>query len=310
MAQIERPSPTVPVSADRSLLVRFELLARRWQWGASGAFVSGVAAAAPRLDGAGLARVVAAWFVVVPLLGAAWAPFADVGRRTGPKPSSDPRPTGYRHARRGRAYFSDFDLRGWRSRPAVTDAAVGLLLALAVAWLISPEVVVVLFGSALAIGAVWLLSGRPPPVLGPLRSVLEILVPALIGWLAMGGARPVPAPTLVNEGLLAAAAFWLRHNWLVPGVFSAFTLIFHGATAVNRRDVLADNRRLIILGYVLAIGLLAATDRPLGAGAVALIFVAQWPFQAAFQLGYVHWHWRATHMLAFAAMFAASVAAR
>jgi hypothetical protein len=157
--------------------------------------------------------------------------------------------------------------------------------------------------------ALWSARGRPPAPTGATRTALEIVVPGIVGWLALGGPRAVPAPLGVEQGWTAAVVAWSSANWAAPAALLAFAVVYHGATAGGRRRPVASGRRAIWLGYLAAIAILAVLGQALFAGAVALLFAVQWPFQAALQAGKRRWHLLATQGFAMAAMLAALLGA-
>jgi hypothetical protein len=309
MPDDERSSVATAAPIERSVAVQFELLASHWHWGASTAVLFGVIAASPSPHGlATIVRIVAAWFVAVPLLGAAWAPLIDPSRARRRSAAG----VSWRFATSWRWWFA----LGWRGvldrcrqAPEVVDAVASMALALAVGALLDAAATVVLLVALLLLGVVWLARGGPPAPTGATRSVLEIFVPAVIGWLALGGAKPVPAAVLVTGGPLSGLNTWLAQNWLVPGLCLAFTWVFAAALMGGQRSALTGPRSHLVMAYLLAVLLLLLSGRSLGAGGVALLFVAQWPFQAALGMGRGRWHWQATQGMALAAMVLAAVSA-
>jgi len=301
------PAPArVVAPLERSIALRFQSRPPRLAWGASAAFLSGVLAAEGWAQGwPGLARVVVAWFVAVPLCGALWAAPREGAARPDPALRLPTGPDGDGRVGDGIGHYlpiGRFFAADWH---VDREAVLGAGLALAIAAVLGGSV-----PAAVAAGIVFAWAARraggglvPPG--GTARSALEIAWPALIGWLALGGPVVVPAPLMVSAGALEAGALWWRANWLFPSLAIAFSVIHMAATTVRRREDLPARRWQTALGYVAAIALLAVADRPLGAGAVALAFVAQWPFQAMFESGKVRWHWEATQGIALAAMIAA-----
>jgi hypothetical protein len=188
--------------------------------------------------------------------------------------------------------------------------AFTLGVALVLAVLLGPGTAILLVAAIAAIVCHLVLVGRWPPAVGAARSALEILVPGMAGWLAVAGPTPIAAPMAVTAGVADEAAWWLQHNWLVPVIFVAFTFVHFGSTAVSGRYRLVQLRRTAILGYLIVISAMAVAARPFHAGAVTVLFAVQWPFQAAFQSGYVRWHWQSVHLIALLAMLLAALGAR
>jgi hypothetical protein len=249
-------------------------------------------------------RLILAWFAVVPIFGSVWVPVLGSGAKIG-----RPRLTGSgADSVRARAWFRHISSLG--SEGASINTALALVLGLTIGYLLAPSVSLLLLVAVLAVFGFVAATGRAPSTVGWLRSMLEILVPALVAWLSLGGNTPVAASMAVSAAPFAEATSWLGANWLFPGICLGFLLVHDGATAVSGRATLARGRWLMVSGYALVITLLALAGSPLSAGLVALLFVAQWPFQAAFQSGYVKWHWRSVRLIAFAAMFVASLGAR
>lgn len=186
--------------------------------------------------------------------------------------------------------------------PEAVDAAFGLLLAWVLAVPLGPAAVVLVLLAGAVVLLPWLVIGRPPAEVGAGRSVLEIVVPGLLAWLALGGDVPLPAPEAVRLGLAGGVMAWLAQNWLVPGLFVALAVTYHAASTVHQRGELPLRRLELTVGYLSAIVCLTLAGRVWGAMAVALVFVVQWPFEAMFRSGYVQWHFRWTEPFAMAAM--------
>lgn len=304
----EAPSGPPLLPAARSVAIQFERLPLGLAWGASCAVACGVLAAWPwPLGPAILARVIAVWFVAVPLCGAVWAPF--LGRRgtlvpAAEVPSEPPDNAGAigRSAWRFRAATARLAAEHW-------DALLGLALAASVAALLEPAVLLVLTVVLGAFALAWLLGGQPPAARGAVRSGLEIAFPGTLAWLALAGPVGITAPLAAGNSALENVAAWWQINWLFPALLAVFTLIHYAMTAVHRRAELPRRRRQLGLGYLAAVAALAVAGSPFGAGAVALIFVVQWPFEAVFQTGRVRWHLGATQGFAMLAMLAAALAA-
>jgi len=250
--------------AERSVAIHVRIGLPRLAFGATWAFTCGAAAGLGAGDDLALtaARLVAGWFVAVPLLGAVWASLL--------VPPEDPAPATER--------ADEGPLAVRHRRHLETLAVVALMLA--VALLVGGAVLAVL---ALGLGAVGLIAldgGRPRAAAGAIRSGLEILVPGLVGWLAAGGAVQVAAPVLVANGGLAAAGAWAQANWLVPALILAVSFVHHGLSEGGGQAAPTGGRAQIWLGYIAAVAFLALAGRSLGAGAVALAFIAQWPVLA------------------------------
>lgn len=300
-------APQPPVA--RSLEVRFGLPAIRLQWGATGAFLCGVLTAIPfPPDGAVMARLFAAWFVAVPLLGAVWVPLLGAQPRLGLRAWLRRGQLGIRRPAGLSGRLKEVLSARTSARPG--HLAITVLVTFSLAGLLGQGIDVTVMLTLVLLAMVVLARGEPPAAIGLARSLLEILVPAVIGWLAVGGPAPVPGSVIVNEGWRAAAGLWLRQNWYWPLVCVAFTIVYHGATAVHSRSDLVARRREMAIGFVAVITALAAAQLPLHAGAVALLFAALWPFQSAFLLGHAAWHWRAVQRLDLAAMLLAALGAR
>ncbi len=299
MAHEEQVPPPV-ASADRSLLVQFDLAPPRLRWGATWSVVCGVVAAGPTALGPDpIWRALLAWWVVVPLLGAVWAPWLGPDR-------APPLARDWLGA-----------IRGWRRRaeeaeplpPETLDTVLGLALALILAVPLGPAPVLIIAAVGGLVFVRCLLLGQSPAEVGVARSLLEIVVPGIVAWLALAGGQGLPAPEAVRLGLTGAGAAWVSHNWLVPALFAAFAISYYAASTVHRRGDLPRRRLELAAGYLAAIACLVVADHVWGALAIALLFVVQWPFEAMFRSGYVRWHFGSTEPLAMATMLAACLAA-
>jgi hypothetical protein len=249
-----------------------------------------------------MARLAVAWLVAVPLLGAVWSPLLGT-RRPWPTLPPFPEPLG-RLAPDARARFAV--LRGVRVAPADLDVLLGAVVALAVSAVLSTGVLAVTAAALAAVLATWARRGRPPADHGPVRGLLEIAVPALVGWAALGGSVPVPAPVAVNSGPLATAARWLVANWLALAVVSAFTVVYHGVAGQHPHSAADRHVRWVASGYVAAVVALALAARPFGASMVAMLLVAQWPLIVAARSTSVSRYGRALQVMAMAAMAVAA----
>jgi hypothetical protein len=257
-------------------------------WGATWSVICGAAAAWPwPTDANSAARLAVAWLVAVPLLGAVWTHVLQPGA-----PPEAPEADGRPHA----------PWLDWWPGPlaaALAAVATGAVLGPGVGAVALATVIV-----AAAAGGAGISEAT-----GVLRSAFEIVVPALVGWLSLGGPARPPAALAVANGALWTTGRWLIDNGPLLGVLLAFALVHHGATtAVTRRDL--DRRWWeLVAGQVTAAALLAAGGHALGAAWVALLFVAQWPMQSAMRGGKVLWHLRHAQWLAMAAMLVAMTAA-
>jgi hypothetical protein len=178
------------------------------------------------------------------------------------------------------------------------------------ALLLGNGVAIVLVAALSVLGLHLAIRGRWPPSVGYARSGLEIFVPGMIGWMTVAGPKSMAASAVIESAPMAELLWWIQQNWTVPVVFLSFTLVHYGLTAARRREQLVALRRIANLGYVVVITSLAIVSRPFHAGLLSLLFVIQWPFQAAFQSGYVRWHWQSVQLLALLAMFIAALGAR
>lgn len=301
MPNAHAPRPSAPISpVERSVALRVDVQPLRWAWGATWAFACGaLAATGSQIDGSWLIRGVAAWWTVGPVMGALWAPAltgaaaaaADAARVPPDPPAAEP-------------LAADDRAPGFRW----ADTMILPVAAVSVAVLLGPEAATVVVGGlALAAG----LRRRPGARWRAVtRTALEVGVPGLVAWLALGGAVGVPAPLRVNAAPAEVAVHWWRINWLWPTVLALFAVVYHNATAVRRRAELTARRRWLGLAYIGVVACLAWADRPVAAAAVGWLWVVQWPFEARFQTGKVRWHWAATERLAMAAMAVAAWAAR
>jgi hypothetical protein len=305
LAPSSTPAPVVP--PERSLVVQFDLAPLHRGWGATWSVVCGAAAVGLALvTVSGVLRLAGVWLVAVPLFGAVWAPW--LGRDVSPRIFQLPRwPRGGRPAPEP----SDATATGEAvaMAPEAMDSLVAALMALVVASLLGPGPLLLLVAAMLFFLLYGALAEAWPPVVGAMRTILEIIVPGLMAWLALGGVVPVPAPAAVQAGWFGSGLIWLELNWLVPILLGSFAISYHAAITVHRRGELGRRRAEVSAGYVLAICALVLADRVFGAAAVAIIYVAQWPFAAMFRAGHVRWHFQATEGLAMAAMLAALAAA-
>jgi len=271
-------------------------------WGATWAFVCGVAAASPwDLAPGSVGRMTVGWLVAVPLLGLLWT------RLLAPEGASDPwvsepPPAGLEApARRGTAWL----LRARRSWPGLEGLGF-LALLTGVATSLGISVVVVALVPLAAGATAVVVTGRRPGPVGFARSGFEILVPGLIGWLALGGAKALP-PGLADQTTLAAAvARQAWQDWAFPGVLSAFTIIHLGATATWRGG---RGAAAVVGGYLATVAILAVGSQTLAAGAVALLFLLQWPAEARLRGGDAVGHLRTAQWPTMLAMGIACLAA-
>jgi hypothetical protein len=182
----------------------------------------------------------------------------------------------------------------------------GAVASLALAAVLSPGAAM---AAALGLGVA--AAGRlvaQPAQVGWRRTLLEIGVPAWIGWAGLGGAASVPAALAVEMGFLGDLRAWAAVNWAFPLALASFAVVHHGATAALRKQDLRGRHRELIVGYVGAVAVLALAGHGLVAAAVALLFVLQWPFQASFRHGRVRWHLELAQLPTMAAMVLAFVA--
>ena len=303
------PDPASPfVSITRSVRARFERQPLRLAWGATWSVICGALAAWPGEGGGGdaLVRAVATWFVAVPLFGTVWWVWLHTTRpRAGadePMAEADAAPASTGSIPPNRAIRA-------RRADEQADAVLGVVLAAVVATLLGPPVVTWLSGGVGVLVLCHRMRLLSPHGRGLLRSCFEIAWPGMMAWLALAGPVGVPAVLAVGRNALENAGAWWQVNWLFPTLLLAFTLIHYAATAADNRAALSRQRQLLGLGYLAAVVTLAASDQPWAAGAVALLFVVQWPFQALFQSGRVRWHFEATQGLAMLAMLVAALAA-
>lgn len=285
-------------------------------WGGTWAVVCGSAAALPWSDGLGGAvRFAAAWLAAVPLLGAFWAP--DLNRY---ESSSAPR-AGLARTRRFLGIGRSDTERGLLLAGAVV---IGGLLASHVALTILAAPVLVALpriGERLldtlrprrhraadrrtAVGAADPQHQGHRAVDGATRTILEVVVPATTGWLALGGSQALPVALVAYGGWGDVARAWLTANWLFPLVVGSFALIHHGATSVPRAGAAPHGDRQIVAGYLVAVAVLAWAGSAVAALAVAGVFVIQWPYLANLRAGRVRWHLLSTQYATMGAMLAA-----
>lgn len=276
-------------------------------WGATWSAICGALAAetSPWAVSGGLLSFAAAWFAVVPLAGAAWAPLVgaaargSVGRQAASSAEAE-RPVKPMEAGQRRW------LQGLSEAP--WTLLFGLSLALTLAALLGSAPALLLAAGLAAFFLARLVGGRWPGPGSLPRSMLEIGLPALFTWLVFGASRALPVSLQADQGMIQVGMAWARHNWAWPLVALAFTIVHFASTAVRGRRDLPARRRDLSLGYALAVAALALAAEPWGAGLVALLFVLQWPFQVAFAAGRVRWHFLATQSLAMAAMACAALA--
>ncbi len=299
---MDLPSATSSRAVDLSLNLPDRLL----QFGATGALLGGMAASIEMPPGwDGLVRAVAAWFVAVVLIGSVRDRALRARRKAAHRRPGSGSLTVVARAKVQLERLLAM-IRSEGELPLFFESALALL----VAGLISAAVLVVV---VVALGALWHIAhsgearGRRS---GAVNSAMEILIPGIVGWLALGGATAVPASVAPALGLLAEVRVWIDLNWLLPGLMVGFTLVHHGATAVRRRDELVPSRWQMVLGYLLAVSLLVLAELPFHAYLLALAFVVQWPFQSAFQAGYVRWHWKSVEMIALTSMLVAAFGVR
>jgi hypothetical protein len=329
-AAVEPKAPNrTAAPLDGSVALRIAMNLGPVWWGASWAYMCGVAAAGA--DGSlRLAGLVAGWLVAVPLLGMAWRPLLGPAPLAGPgsaEPGSD-LVAGARARSVGRAapgliailprrldgagravaaLASDVGTALQRARLAALDVAFGALAALAVAATLG-DLVFLAVGAAVCMAVLGRRVSGPSEV-GWRRSTLEVGLPAWLGWTAAGGPRDVAAPFAAVHGPGAAAAAWLAANWAVPALAVGFVVLHRAATAVERREDLARRHRELVAGFAVVIAVLAAGGSTLGAASVAVAFALAWPYQAVFRRGRVRWHLEATQPLLMAAMLAAFLGA-
>jgi len=259
--------------------------------------------------GAGTAaRAFVVWFAVVPMLGAYWAPALGHGLAAGrrreavqPVPGAGVDATAAWSSTGMTVRMASWLRQGTTAMPALAAVALAGVLGGGTGLLVLTAVMVVAVART-AVPSATASAG------GLLRSGLEVFVPAAAAWLALGGAVQPPAALAAAEGLLWASGRWLVDNGPVLLVFAAFTLAHHGATnAVDRRRL--DRRwSEIVLGYATVVAVLATGGHAAAAAGVALLLIAQWPFQAGMRSGRVLWHLKVAQWPAMAAMALASIA--
>jgi hypothetical protein len=251
-------------------------------WGATWAVTCGAAAAWPWPAGASsLARLGAVWFVSVVLLGALWTEALAAADSTEHR----------------RDQMSD---AAWPAELVIALAAlaVGALLGTGVA----------LIALITVVASLALRRRQSALPTGALRSAFEIAMPAAVAWLALGGPVDPPAALAAAEGPTWATWRWLADNGAFLCVLAAFSVIHHGATTAVRRRALDRRWWELVIGYTAAIAVLVWGAHALGAALVAVVFVSQWPQQAAMRSGRVLWHLRQVQWLSMAAMLIASLA--
>lgn len=327
------------VTIDRSVSIRFAWHRPYAYWGATWALLCGVIAGAAWPTSASvLLRAMAAWFVAVPLLGTIWIPLMATGDSpTGPQgdpqtapPAGVPVAVARRVSRRGRRAILG------RRVTFGADQLLAAVLLVTLASLVGRAVAVMAVLSVVLVVVLHSVRGRPFSPHGAVRSATEMLVPYFIGWFAAAGPHFVPV-AVGGESVLSSLLAWWSQNGLVPALAVAAWLMHVGSTSMggpgnstgrvgastvnvtplpgggsSSEGGTGPTRTLVLLaaGYGLAVFMLAAFGHPLGAGFVALLWVAQWPFQVVLRRGELLWHFRATQWLAMAAMMAAAMAAR
>lgn len=276
----------------RSLMVHFELARGPVFWGAGIGIASGALAAAPNyLAGSTWLRLAAAWFCAVPLLGTVWHAATALGGPFGGPPIA---PEAARHrlphttSRRGgplsravglvRAMAGGVRQVGQTDQSATLDLVGASLLTLLFGYLLGNGVVWLVLASlvALLIAAWHVVPGGESFLFGSLGG---FLVPAVLTWLALAGAVAVPAPLAIQEDWLTCFGSWLAANRLTLLTFAALTLVHHGLSRPKPDTTMA--RGLRIGGYLIAIAILASSERAVGAGLLALLVVLQLPWLMA-----------------------------
>jgi hypothetical protein len=161
-----------------------------------------------------------------------------------------------------------------------------------------------------AVGLVLALSaprGSWLPSTGMRRSVLEIAIPAVAAWFALGGPLAPTVVLSVNAPPVRVMWEWILANWGFFAVVAAFVAVHHGASAVRRPADLPSRHREIVLAYGALVLVLALLEQTIAAGVVAALFIGQWPFQAEFRAGRVRAHLLATQPVAMLAMLVAAL---
>jgi len=292
------------------LIVRFERRPIRLAWGATWSVMCGALAAWPWDLGVHvLARTVAAWFVAVPLAGAIWLAWL-----LPPMPAglaSDPHASTASGGPGGPGTVpADGVRRTWHRARDRTDAVLGLVLAVVIAALLGPPVLTLLLGGLAVFALTQRLPRLPPHGRGLVRSATEIGWPGAIAWLALDGAQGVPASLAVAGSVLDVAVRWWQANWLFPLLLALFTVGHFAVTVGDNPSIdMGFRRRLLGPVYVGAVAALAVADHPWGAGAVALTFVVQWPFQVMLAARHAHRQVVAIQGLAMVAMLVAALGA-
>ena len=259
-------------------------------FGATWAFICGGLAAGPGWPGIDLmARLVVAWFVAVPLLGKLWRDLIDPGSSSGVQAA---------HPDGGLALFG----------PALRQGAAWLLLLVAATlWALEPVALVALMAVLLAWIASVALRRRLPARDGWERGLAEIWSPAIVAWTVTGGGAPVDADLRIAAGNLLDIAHWWQSAWPAATLFAAFALVFRASIAEVDGPAPGSRRRQILAGQLLVLATLALAGSPLATAFVAMLFVLQWPYQAALGAGRSRWHYHATQGMTMLAMFVAAI---
>lgn len=103
------------------------------------------------------------------------------------------------------------------------ERALRFVSAVVIAWLLGGTVIWI-------VAALWIIdsvpnSTSPPHSLSGVRAgAAHVLLPALIGWAALGGPVPLPGPARVESNLLLDVYGLFRANWLVPLTFASLAI--------------------------------------------------------------------------------------
>ncbi len=279
------------VTGDRTLSVRFDGWRQAVSWGSNVAVLSGALAAGADLTAPAVwLRLAAAYFCAVPLVAGLCAAIAERRRVVSPQPLP-PRParamSGARPALRlaSRARLRDTVTGSLRRgqlypKPDVQLQEVLVLsgLGTATALLLDPDL-----GLYMAVIVLSLLVARwdvgSPGGAPWSQTIYGAWVPASFVWLALGGDHSIPAPQAVQVGPIGALAVWLLVNRLPLLLILALTLTHHAASLLASRGSFVPQWPLIV-GYLMAIGLLVSSERSLAAGALSMLLLLQLPWLA------------------------------
>lgn len=313
--------------------------ARRWMWLGAGwaALCGSVASGGLRLDVGTMVRLPALLFLADALLGTVWTALAAAADRMAQAPArgdrhfeaTEPVET-HRTARDDADSLSREDTLAlaavatplparagrmaarWREEITVASRElqhwlIAVAATLAVAGLLGPPVAV-LTGLGLLFPLVVAFAFGGHPLRGALtRATLEMFLPWSLGLAAFAPPTAINASGLAD--LTVAMVLWVADHGTLFVLAGLFSVAYYALLTADRPARRRWRTGLLNLPQGIIVTLLVVWEQPLLAGAAALLWLAQLPFQPYLRLGRVRWYLHHTQWFVMGLLLAASVAA-